>query len=555
MNDRPNTSSTMDCDVLVIGSGSAALSAALKSAKGGLNVVIAEKTGLLGGTSAMSGAGVWIPANHVARKAGIKDSPEEALTYLRSASPDGWQAVEDPLWQAFTEAAPRMLEFLERETPLRFALVEEPDPIAEKPGGKLMGRMISPAPLSRRLLGRFAGRIRRSTLVHLFTYQEMVGLDPYHHPVAASLRILPKLVWRYLTNSGGQGTALMTGLIRGCMDAGCTFLLETRATRLVQDEIGSVTGAELSTASGALLIRARRGVVLATGGFEWDRELREAHFKGPLDRLGSPATNTGDGQRMAKAVGAKLDRMDQANVYPCLPTVYEGKPHGLPMTFQVEPHSIIVNRHGQRFVSESDYNIGEVLDRRDPVTGEPVHLPAWLIGDHRFLSRSLPFRWYASYAKNWVVKAGSLEELARKTELPESALTAAVARFNQLCDKGRDEDFRRGESGWEDYKAHGPQNRLGRIDKPPYIALTLNRSILGTKGGARTTAGGQVVREDGSVIGGLYAAGLAMANSIGTRALGAGTTIGPNLTWGFICAETLMKQNAGHPTMASGDRR
>jgi 3-oxosteroid 1-dehydrogenase len=532
-----------NCDVLVIGSGSAALSAALRAARGGLLVIVAEKSGLLGGTSAMSGAGVWIPANHVARAAGVTDSPEEALTYLRSASPDGWEKTEDDLWQSFAENAPRMLEFVEKQTPLTFRLVDEPDPIAEKPGGKLFGRMVSPRPLSRKLLGPFAKRIRRSTLVHLFTYQEMVGLDPYHHPIKAGLRILPQLIWRYLTNSGGQGTALMTGLIRGCLDAGCIFLPETRATRLLQDEIGNVTGAGFETASGPLEITAARGVVLATGGFEWDKELREKHFKGPLNHIGSPSTNTGDGQRMAAAIGARLDRMDQANVYPCLPTVYEGKLHGLPMTFQVEPHSIIVNRHGQRFVSESDYNIGEVLDRRDPLSGEPVHLPAWLIADHRFLSRSLPFRWYASYDKNWIIRAETLDDLARKISVPAEALKSSVTRFNGLCDKGRDEDFRRGEAAWEDYKAHGPQSRLGRIDAPPYLAMAINRSILGTKGGARTNAKGQVLREDRSIIGGLYAAGLAMANPIGTRALGAGTTIGPNLTWGFICAETILKQN------------
>lgn len=533
----------LQCDVLVIGSGSAALSAALRAAKGGLEVIVAEKTGLLGGTSAMSGAGVWIPANHIARAAGVQDSTSDALTYLRAASPEGWQKDEDELWQAFARSAPQALEFIAGQTPLDFRLVQEPDPIAEKPGGKLSGRMLSPRPLSRWRLGRYAGRIRRSTLVHLFTYQEMVGLDPYHHPIAAGLKILPKLIWRYLTNSGGQGTALMTGMIRGCLDAGCTFLLNMRATRLVQDEMGTVTGAEFEGDKGATAIFARRAVVLATGGFEWDKELRERHFKGPLNLLGSPSTNTGDGQRMAAAAGARLDRMDQANVYPCLPTVYEGKLQGLPMTFQVEPHSIIVDRHGKRFVSESDYNIGEVLDRRDPVTGEPVHLPAWVVADHRFLSRSLPFRWYAGYDKRWVVKAASLDELAGKIGVPPASLQATVARFNTLCDKGRDEDFRRGESGWEDYKAHGPQNRLGRIEQAPFLAMSINRSILGTKGGARTTAGGQVIRPDGSIIGGLYAAGLAMANPIGTRALGAGTTIGPNLTWGFICAETILKQN------------
>lgn len=531
------------CDVLIIGSGSAALSAALRAAHGGLGVLILEKTEWLGGTSAMSGSGVWIPDNHVAKQHGLLDSKAEAMTYLRAASPVGWEKDEDHLWQAFVENAPTMLSFLEKNTPIRFRLVDEPDPMAEKPGGKTKGRMISPAPLSRRILGRYARHIRRSTLPHSFTYQEVVDLDPYHHPIRAGLKIWPKLLWRKLTDSGGQGTALMTGLIRGCMDAGCRFILNARALQLTQDADGSVTGAIAEHEGARLTIKARRGVVLATGGFEWNKAMQEKYFPGPLDRLGSPRTNEGDGHNMAVAAGAKLDRMDQANVHPALPTRYHGKPHGLPMVFQAEPHSIVVNRHGQRFVSENDFNIGEALDQHDPKTGEPLHLPAHVVGDHRFLGRSLPFRWYASYEKNWVIKAQTLEELAAKINVPADALKATVERFNSMCDQGRDTDFHRGESSWENYKAHGPEGRLGRIDKPPYIAMSMNRSILGTKGGARTNEYGQVLREDGSIIAGLYAAGLAMANPLGTRSVGAGTTIGPNMTWGYICAETMLRQN------------
>lgn len=334
----------------------------------------------------------------------------------------------------------------------------------------------------------------------------------------------------------------MVGLIRGCLDAGVEFRTGARAVGLIQDDDGRVTGVEVEQGGRRDAIRASRGVVIASGGFEWDPEMRAKHFPGPIDRLGSPESNEGDGQKLAASVGAKLDLMDQANVYPCLPTRYQGHLHGLPMTFQAEPHSIVVNRHGQRFVSENDFNIGEAIDKRDK-NGDPIQLPCYLIGDHRFLRTSLPFRWYASYDPKWVKKAGSIPELANMLGLPPDALLRSVNRWNEFCAKGRDEDFRRGESGWEDYKAHGPENRLKPIDKAPYIGMTLNRSILGTKGGARTNERGQVLRNDGSVIAGLYAAGLAMANPFGTRAVGAGTTLGPNLTWGFIAAETILRQN------------
>jgi predicted oxidoreductase len=146
-----------ECDVLVIGSGSAGLAAALRSAVAGLRVVILEKSGYLGGTSAMSGAGTWVPANHCAAEAGLADSPAEALQYLRAASPAGWEAHEDARWAAFAANAPRMLAFLEKVTPLRFALTQEPDVMPERAGGKLRGRMVSPLPLNRSILGTKGG--------------------------------------------------------------------------------------------------------------------------------------------------------------------------------------------------------------------------------------------------------------------------------------------------------------------------------------------------------------------------------------------------------------
>ncbi len=537
-------------DVVVVGSGAAALTAALTAAVGGLSVLILEKTDRIGGTSAMSGAGTWIPANHHARAAGIADSEGEALAYLRSASAPGWAASEDQLWQHFVAEAPRMLAFVERHTPLRYGLTGEPDPMAEAPGGKLGGRMVSPYPLRRGLVGRYSRLIRRSTLPHRFSYLETHRFDLYHQPFRTVLSLGPRLLWRLVTNSAGQGNALIVGLLNGCLEHGCRLALGHRAVSLLTDEAdGSVTGVAVEAAGRRRPILARRGVVLATGGFEWDPEMRERYFPGPLDRLGSPSGNTGDGQRLAASVGARLERMDQANVYPTLPTFYEGRLHGLPMTFQAEPHAILVDRAAQRFVSEYDYNIGEALDRRDPETGKPRHLPAWVIADRRFLRRSRIFRHYAAKEPGWVRRAPDLARLAVLAALPEAALAATVARFNGFCAAGRDEDFQRGESAWERGKAKrasdGRNPTLGPITEPPFLAIPLNRSLLGTKGGARTNPSGQVLRTDGSLIGGLYCAGNAMANPIGTRALGAGTTIGPCMTWGYICGNALLKANRG----------
>jgi 3-oxosteroid 1-dehydrogenase len=527
-----------ECDVIILGSGSAALSAALRSAVAGLKVIVLEKTGFVGGTSAMSGAGTWIPANYHAAAAGIKDSTSEALEYIRGASPDGWQSSEDKLWQAFVENAPAMLEFVEANTPLRFALTEEPDTMVERPGGKRKGRMLSPGPLRRSLVGQFSGKIRPSTLPHLYTYQEVYDGDLYHQPVRATLRFIHRLTWRLLTGSRAQGSALIVGLLKGCLDHGCRVELNAKAIELVSDN-GGITGVIAETNNKKKLISARRGVVIATGGFEWDKNLLEQNFPGPLDWIGSPRSNEGDGQKLAQRAGAELAHMDQANVYPAMPTFYEGRPHGIPLIFQAENHAILVDKSGKRFASEYDFNIGEAIDKRDPVTGRPQHLPAWVVADRRFLKQAPPFLWYARKKPGWLVRANTLDELAHKIDVPARELAATVARYNSFCRKGKDEDFGRGDSIWEQFKAGGPGAALGSIEKGPFFAMPLNRSILGTKGGARTNAKGKVLRADGSVIDGLYAAGLSMANPIGTRAIGPGTTIGPNLTWGYICAGSL----------------
>jgi len=332
------------------------------------------------------------------------------------------------------------------------------------------------------------------------------------------------------------------------LDRGCALELEARVTELVLDPAsGRVEGVEVERKGKRERLMARRGVVLATGGFEWDAELYKKNFPGPRDMIGSPPPNTGDGQKMAAKIGAAIERMDQANIYPLLPTTYEGKPHGMPATFQAHPHAIVVDRAGRRFVSEFDYNIGEAIDRRDPATGGPLHLPCWVIADGRMLKAPRMFWWYARQKQGWVRQAPTLAALAAMIDLPADALKATVERFNGFVRKGRDEDFHRGESVWERYKTHshdaGGNPALGTLEVAPFVAIPLNRSTVGTKGGARTNEKGQVLRPDGSIIPGLYCAGNAMANPIGTRAVGAGTTIGPCLTWGYICGTNLLREN------------
>ena len=534
-----------ECDVLVLGSGSAGLTAALTAASRGLAVIVLEKTEVIGGTSAMSGAGTWIPANHHAAAAGIEDSPEEALAYIRAAAPEGWAETEDALWQRLVTESPAMLRFIEQKTPLRFRLTPEPDPLRDLPGAKPRGRMLSPLPLSRWRAGRYAFRIRRSTIPELFTYHEAVETDLYHHPYRTALSLLPQLIWRIVTNTRGKGTALIVGLLRGCLDLGCRIAPNARAVELTQDASGAVTGAVVEQDGTRTAIAARRGVVIATGGFEWDDSLRAAHFPGPVDFLGSPTSNAGDGHRMAQSAGAALAHMDQATLTPSVPTRYQGRVLAMPVPFHTERNAMLVNREGRRFVNELRFNIGEVLDARDPTTGEPLHLPAWVITDARMLDSLPPVRWGAKADPHWMRQAPDIASLARQIDVPPDALADSVARFNAAAAAQHDAEFSR--PAKRDAAAAADKRRRAGLDPivhPPFLALPFNRSILATKGGPRTNEHTEVLREDGSVIPGLFCAGVAMANPIGTRGVGAGTTIGPNMTFGYICGLRLAQRNA-----------
>lgn len=542
----------IEADVIVIGSGAAGLSAALTAAVGSARVVILEKSHMIGGTTAMSGAGTWVPANHHMLAAGYADSPEEALRYLRATAPDGWAETEDALWEAFVEHAPDMLKFLEAHTPLQFKLIHHPDLYVEEPGGKAMGRMVTPRMISLKAVGPWRGRIRKAIKPQIFTYEEVITGPVLREPVRSIAKLSPRLLYRLLTRRVAMGGALVVGLLRGCLDHGCKVMTDARAERLLTDgehpNEGRVIGVEATIAGLRQAIRAAKGVVLATGGFEWDGERLERYFPSEFVLNATPRTNTGDGHRMAERVGAKLARMDQANIYPVAATRYEGQRHGFPIILLDFPHCILVNRHGKRFVSEGDRNIGLILAERDPATRRPLHLPAWRIFDTQFVRRNRFLVRLSKGEPGGLRRATSIPALAQTIGLDPAALGATVERFNRFVANGKDEDFQRGETAWEMFSTRDPtkpngNGALGAIDRPPFYAAPYHVGMLGTKGGPRTDRRAQVLREDGSLVPGLYCAGVAMANPIGTKNVGAGTTIGPCLTWGYIAGRNLLLEN------------
>lgn len=523
-------------DVVVVGTGAAGLSAALAARVSGARVLVVEKSAMAGGTTAMSGGCIWIPGHHYMADLGVSDSREAAMEYIRAVSPDGWHNLEEPLWAAFVDRAPEMLKFVEAHSPARFKPNRDPDPYAEAPGGIEFGRNVSPRPIRLGILGPWRDRVRPRTLSIELSYDEIVDTHFYANPKKGMMRFFPRLLWRHLRGMRTRGNALTIGLLKGCLDKGVEIWLESAAKRLTKQD-GRVIGLELERDGMTVTVEAAKGVILASGGFEWNAEMMAEHFPGPVEWTASPSTNTGDGHRMAADVGAHLDRMDQALIMGTTPVTYEGRLQGQPAADYFLPHSMIVNRHGKRFVNEKQMNVGLAFAERAPDTGEPAHLPAWRIYDSQFAEKyphALP---KASVPGNRF-KADTLADLARQIDVDPDGLVDTAQRFSEFARAGQDEDFGRGSTAWDRNRGgdptHEPSPTLGTIERAPYYAMPFKASFLGTKGGARTNERAEVLRPDGTSIPGLYAAGNVMANAFGSKGVGAGTTLGPCLTWGYI---------------------
>jgi 3-oxosteroid 1-dehydrogenase len=525
-------------DVVVVGTGAAGLSAALTAAVHGAKTLVLEKASVVGGTTAMSGGCIWIPNNHHMTRLGLRDSPDDALDYIRAVSPDGWHNAEEPLWATFVDRAPEMLKFIEAHSPTRFNLNRDPDPYTEATGGMAHGRNVSAAPIRIGTLGRWQDRVRTSTVDMRISYEEVVDRFFFANPKRHMLRLLPRLLWRKLTGSFTRGRALTIGLLKGCLDQGVTIWLDTEAKRL-ESQDGVITGLDVERNGQSVTIKAANGVILASGGFEWNPKLMAEHFPGPVEWTASPSTNTGDGQRMAAEVGAQLDHMDQALLMGTTPVMYEGRLMGQPASDYFLPHSMIVNRHGRRFVNEKQMNIGLAFAEKDPDTGTPAHLPAWRIYDSQFAVR-YPHALPNASIPNNRFEAESLEKLAALIDIDPDGLVETASRFSGFARAGIDDDFGRGASIWDRNRGGDPDHRpnptLGTIEKEPFYAMPFKASFLGTKGGPRTNERGQVLNHQGEAIAGLYAAGNVMANAFGSKGVGAGTTLGPCLTWGYIAA-------------------
>jgi 3-oxosteroid 1-dehydrogenase len=541
----------VEFDVVVAGSGAAGMTAALTAARHGLHTVLIEKAPAFGGSTARSGGGVWAPNNEVLLAAGVRDTPAQASAYLEHIVGD---TVDEALRETFLDTAPAMISFVLANTPLRFAWVPGySDYYPEAPGGLASGRSIEARPMNGKILGTERANLNPPYLraptgmaITQADYRWMNLLARHPRGLLRTARVAGRRAISLLRRREllTMGQALSAGLRVGLREAGVPVWLNTPLVSLCTED-DRVTGVAVLRDGKPTVIHARRGVVLTSGGFEHNERMRKEYQRPPIGTewtVGAPE-NTGDGIEAGMRLGAAVELMDDAWWGPSIPL-----PKGpyFCLAERTLPGCILVNQAGQRFVNEAAPYVDAVHAMYDGHTEATPHIPAWLIADQRYRNRYVfaglgprqpfPGRWYKHGA---VHKAATLAELAKAIDVPTTALHTTVERFNAFAGKGVDEDFHRGESAYDRYYGD-PRNRpnpcLGALDRAPFYAVKIVPGDLGTKGGLRTDTRARVLRQDGSVIAGLYAAGNASAPIMGRTYAGPGATLGPAMVFGYLAA-------------------
>jgi 3-oxosteroid 1-dehydrogenase len=541
-------------DLLVVGSGTG-MAAALAAVECGLSVLIVEKSCYVGGSTARSGGALWLPASPILEENHAGDTMPRATTYLESVvgatAPQRRSA-------AFLAHLGETVEMLRRTTPMRFVWAREySDYHPEQPGGTATGRTCECKPLDTSVLGRYRSRLRPSVMQASIP-MPTTGADYRWMNLMARVprKSLPLIAKRLGQGLGGLllgrhyaagGQALAAGMFAGVLRAGIPVWTDTALVRLISDGT-KVAGAVVEHGGREVAVTARRGVVLAAGGFDHSMDMRwkfQSESLGEHVSLGAE-TNTGDAIRTAQEVGAAIDLMDQAWWFPAVAPL----PGGAPVVMLAErslPGSLIVDQSGNRFVNEAtDYmSFGQrVLERER--AGSAVET-MWIVFDQKYRNSyvfgaelfpriRIPQAWYDAGIAH---QADNLAELGRVIGVPREQFLATLSRFNEMCRAGDDSDFHRGRSAYDRYYGDPtvtPNPNLRALDQGPFYAVRMVLSDLGTCGGLRADEHARVLREDGSAIDGLYAIGNTAANAFGATYPGAGATIAQGLVYGYIAA-------------------
>ncbi|KMO36149.1 3-oxosteroid 1-dehydrogenase [Methylobacterium variabile] len=567
----PQAASDLACDVLVVGSGAGGLSTAITARKRGLDVLVIEKEPFFGGTTAFSGGVLWIPGNPHAVRAGLSDTREAARTYLRH---EAGNAYDEAAVEAFLDQGPRMIEFFERETEVKFVLSGYPDYHPDAPGGAQAGRSVTAAPFDARKLGREIARLRppletitfigmmfnssNEDLKHFFRATRSLTSAAY---VARRLaRHLKDLAIHRRGVQITSGNALAARLAKTAFDLGIPIRTGTAAESLSVTE-GRVTGAVVRDVDGKRRITARRAVVLACGGFPHDRErIAKAYphvARGAEHLSPTPSGNTGDGIRLGEAAGGAFE-IRMANAAAWMPVSRVPLGHGRVGVFphlvdRYKPGIIAVSQHGRRFTNEANsyHDTGAAMIRDGEGAGETA---AWLICDHPTIrkyglgyAKPAPVPIGLSVRNGYLVTGRTLPDLARAAGIDADGLVATVDLYNRGAARGEDPAFGRGSTAFNRFLGdaeHRPNPNVAPIAKGPFYALKMVMGDLGTFDGLRTDTVGRVLRPDAHPVPGLYAVGNDRASIMGGAYPGAGITLGPIMTFGFITGRHLADEAA-----------
>ena len=540
-------------DVVVIGAGAAGMTAALTAAKRGLSVVVIEKAAVFGGSLARSGSAVWIPNNEVILAAGVPDTPALAAEYLAAVVGSDVPADRQA---AFLSNGPEMLSFVMANSPLSFRFMSGySDYYPYLPGGMPNGRSVEPSMIDGHILGAELANLNPSYLtvpaglvVYSADYKwiQIAAVNAKGAAVAAECAARGVAAALLGQAPLTMGQALATGLRAGLLDAGVPVWLSTPLVSLTMSG-GAVTGAVISQNGSQALLNATKGVIVAAGGFEHNAAMRAQYQQQPIGTSWTvgAASNTGDGILAGIQAGAALGLMDDAWWGPVIPL--PGEPWWC-LAERTEPGGLMVNAAGERFVDEAApyVDVVHAMYRLNPTSPD---IPAWLIVDQNYRDRylfqevlplePLPQSWYDAGA---VFQSPTIAGLAAAIGVPAANLQATIARFNGFASSGTDADFQRGVSAYDHYytdPAITPNSCLAPLWLPPYYAFKLEPGDLGTKGGLVTDARARVLTAAGTVIPGLYSAGNSSAAVMGHSYAGAGSTIGPAMTFGYVAANDI----------------
>lgn len=528
-------------DVVVLGSGAAGLVAATLAHDGGASVAVLEKADLIGGTTGVSGGMPWIPLNRHMTEVGVDDSRGEALTYIRRLTLG--HEPDPELVEVYVDTAVEMIDYLEAKTPLRMsALPTFNDYYAHLPGGKPAGRSIEPVPFDARteLGSDQAARVRTSPHLPWLTMDEGAKFLRGDGPPDVELAQR-----RQADDVRVLGSALVASLFKGLLDRGVDVTTGVAARELVveDDEVVGVRVEELASGRSCCL-GARRGVVLACGGFEWNDEMVRAFVGQSLEPMGPPQ-NEGDGLRMAMETGARLANMASFWGQPAISEpgfTLDGRPVPQMASVRSIPGVIVVNRHGRRFVNEGAtyQDFPKVNTTFDPVAIDyPNEAPHWIVFDQRVKDGAvvLPTVMPGQPAPEWITQAPSLGELASAMGVDADTLERTVAEWNDAVARCEDAQFGRGTTKFEVHMSGrdpSPQICMAPLAQPPFYAIPLRNGTLGTNGGPLVDRFARVRRFGGGVVPGLYAAGNVSASVFGPAYPGGGATIGPAMTFGYL---------------------